>query len=60
VARFLLLEGLQNKHGLDSLREKKAIRWGITSTLTWYQASLEAGTQTVAKLQSTTCDGSLR
>jgi hypothetical protein len=26
VARFLLVEALQHKHGLDQLREKKAIR----------------------------------
>jgi len=25
VARFLLIEALQDKHGLDRLREKKAI-----------------------------------
>lgn len=26
VARFLIVEGLEQKHGLDKLREKKAIR----------------------------------
>ena len=26
VARFLLIEGLERKHGLDLMREKKAIR----------------------------------